>query len=226
MKKIYYCILLVIGIVISSSNIFAQGAIGIDIYNGITNQKVAELTNNYQMTLTQALDYNFSGVYTSGIRGQFRLRLNGEEKVVRSEGAAPFAIFRDTDGVYNPWSAYSPYQPEVGDYELDFYIVAANGDTVPSEGVVITRNFTITEATGLEDNLSAKLNVFFSEGMLNISLPQNKISDIQIVSINGKTVYKTSVTGSSRLDANLTRGIYILRVKQDKEVASKKFIVK
>jgi len=78
----------------------------------------------------------------------------------------------------------------------------------------------ITDVQHLRENY--KLNAFTRGNILFIETPNQKIEEMQISMLSGKVIYKGSGIHQIRLPGN---GIYILKIKTDKAIFSRKLLV-
>jgi hypothetical protein len=226
MNKLYS---LICCLTVAVSAITAQTTVRIDVINATTDEVVKELTNGTTFTLAEAQDINFQGVTDgdmSGKRGQFFVRLEGNQIIARSEGVAPYAAFIDNNGNYDPWSFFAT-PPVVGNYEIDFLIVLANGDTQPAAGEKITRSFSVVEAgASIDESKKLALLSFYNNGMITVKNPKAEAGVVSIYSLNGVEVNRFNFSKSlTEIPATFKKGIYIINVKTETERFTGKFSV-
>ena len=65
-----------------------------------------------------------------------------------------------------------------------------------------------------------------TNGKVYISTSQNKDKDIQIYNVLGKPVQRTKLRGRELDVSNLSAGIYILKIKEEKATATRKLVVR
>ncbi|MBZ9629958.1 T9SS type A sorting domain-containing protein [Salegentibacter sp. LM13S] len=65
-----------------------------------------------------------------------------------------------------------------------------------------------------------------TNGKVYISTSQNKEKDIQIFNVLGKPVQRTKLRGKELDVSNLSAGIYILKIKEEKSTATRKLVVR
>jgi Secretion system C-terminal sorting domain len=69
--------------------------------------------------------------------------------------------------------------------------------------------------------------VFVSNNTLNLRTEELTISNIDIIDVTGKTVYQSSVIGSKKINlSQLSKGIYIYKIRENNRFVSEKFIIK
>jgi hypothetical protein len=82
---------------------------------------------------------------------------------------------------------------------------------------------------GIKENaLAAQLNVFPnpSNGIFNVNLPAGKAYTLEVMDLTGKTIQRQSATGNALLKLeNTAKGIYLLKVTGEGNVAVRKLIV-
>ena len=106
---------------------------------------------------------------------------------------------------------------------------AYNNGTGPANLVdnVIVRSRVITGTKN--DILQGQLSVFPnpSNGQFNVSLPEGKAYELEVVDLTGRTVKKQSVKGgNSQLDMQgASQGIYLLKVKTNNATAVRKLVI-
>jgi hypothetical protein len=226
MNKLYS---LICCLTVAVSAITAQTTVRIDVINATTDEVAQELTNGASFTLVEAQNINFQGVTDgdmAGKRGQFFVRLEGNQIIARSEGVAPYAAFIDNNGNYDPWSFFAT-PPVVGNYEIDFLIVLANGDTQPAAGEKITRSFSVVEAgASIDESKKLALLSFYNNGMITVKNPKAEAGVVSIYSLNGVEVNRFNFSKSlTEIPATLKKGIYIINVKTETERFIGKFSV-
>jgi hypothetical protein len=65
-----------------------------------------------------------------------------------------------------------------------------------------------------------------TNGKVYISTSHNKEKDIQIYNVLGKPVQRTKLRGRELDVSNLSAGIYILKIKEEKATATRKLVVR
>jgi hypothetical protein len=80
-----------------------------------------------------------------------------------------------------------------------------------------------------DEVLQGQLSVFPnpSNGIFNVSLPESKAYELEVMDLTGRTLKKQTVKGgTSQLDMQgASQGIYLLKVKSDKGTAVRKIVV-
>lgn len=217
MNKLYA---LICCMAIATTSLTAQTALRLDVIDASTDQVVKELTNGTIFTLDEAQNINFQGVTDGDIgslRGQFFVRLDGNQIIARSEGVAPFAAFGDISGDYTLWSAFTTL-PAVGNYEIDFLLVSANGNTEPAAGEKITRSFSVQSTASLKEASKASLSTYYKNGLLVVNNPRTEAGLVSIYSLGGKLVNRFEFAKNlNEMPVNLNKGIYIVNIKTQSE---------
>ncbi|TDN95246.1 putative secreted protein (Por secretion system target) [Salegentibacter sp. 24] len=65
-----------------------------------------------------------------------------------------------------------------------------------------------------------------TNGKVYISTSQNKEKDILIYNVLGKPVHRTKIRGKELDVSNLSPGIYILKIKEERATATRKLVVR
>lgn len=86
-------------------------------------------------------------------------------------------------------------------------------------------NPTITSSSNTIEDLTIFPNPV-SDGKLHITTKQNLPKTIEIYDVLGKQIFATSIIGKTLNVSKLSPGIYILKIKENKILATRKLIVR
>jgi hypothetical protein len=114
-----------------------------------------------------------------------------------------------------------------GAAQLDVFGICGAGQYIEFDDFELTRNISLSSASVVEDDFSIFPNPV-TNNVLNISYSGEDSYDITISTILGTTVFvQSNNTGSKTIDtASLTKGIYVVKVSNGKDVTVKKVIIR
>jgi Secretion system C-terminal sorting domain len=190
------------------------GQTPLGLKSGITNKNTAvntslqtvDLQNN---GLTGTLDLsNYSALTTIKVNGNSLTGLN----------------VKNGNNTNVPTANFDARNNNLTNIVVDNVSYSTSNWTNIDSGVTFTTDATL----GLDDNLLAtKINIFPNptNGILNISVPSGYVvENISVFDVTGKQVKYTNVSVKSLNLTNLSKGFYILKIKTNKGLLSKKVL--
>lgn len=161
-----------------------------------------------------------------------------QNKVVRTENAAPFALRGDYNGNYLPWAGAVP-----GDHRIDATPYSLDRG-LGTAGTPLTVNFSIVEEGNVTINSSeaepGPISIYPNpapSGRTALTIVGHGDKDrtetlVEIISITGEVIYSEKINCDGNCDSyamqvkkNLLPGVYMVRVKNKENRALKRLLI-
>lgn len=124
--------------------------------------------------------------------------------------------------------SYSTVIPSTGTYY--FGLRNTSPATATGTHALIVDNFVVTEALSTDEFLASHLNVFPNPAndVVTVSATDTSLSSVVMTDINGRVVRTTALNNVTETQINiadLSQGVYFVKVTSDKGIATKKLVV-